>query len=1087
MENMFNKININEALSYVVPDKKKYLIVLKGFAGFQFRLNSTEELFHLDREQINKNSCDTNPVVLSTMEKLKTGTNYYLLYEDFVLTSETLMTILTLNGYKVLIVDNNLFNEYYPLAEGFSQEEITKSIDNYSNNQLTDIFDEYIRIDDEIFVQYQTFKDYDKAEWISLYRYMENLVVPSIEANSQANVISLGATSVTYTTELINILKNPDALYIVNEEECVLQRYHDSLVRILSEAGYKIYKKQTLLSVQPERRYDEYEKILQRKNSKYTFRNINFYTNPGYSLDTVSISQGEIIDGIIKNAINANEENCTYNDVFVTAPTGSGKSVLFQIPAIYLAEKMNLFTIVISPLIGLMNDQVENIKALTDKAATINSDYTPEEKEEIKKKIQNNEISILYVSPETLLSNNPITTLIGEERKIGLLVVDESHIVSTWGKSFRPDYWFLGDYISKMRNKDGMRFPIATFSATVTYGGDDDMHGDIIDSLHMKTGTYEYIAPMRRDDITFDIRVLEKENDYQKEKDDVAQASLRKLLKEDKKTIAYFPYTKTVNEYSRVFAGDNVGRYHGGLNPLEKKNAAQDFKDGKSKLMLATKAFGMGIDIDDIEVVYHYAPTGSLSDYVQEIGRAARRDDITGIAMTDFFKDNDYKFINQLYGMSSIKNYQIIETLRKISKIYYEKKKRNFTVSPDDFAYIFGSVKPEEVDVFFKTTLLMIKKDFERQSLIFSPVVFKPRSLFTKAYVMVKTEHKDALEKNKYRKYFRLYATGEELATKFNYKKNYFTRSNADFSFKVEESTVQTSISYQGDIYLVDLKEMWEENFDSISFNQFKYLFYTGSLKGFELGKELLPEYILTVDAKADDFKTMIDDYKAIMKEMDSIFVNSDFSSRQFTVQELAELIQKSEVINLDYYESIVAATSFIQILNSYKSKKHLASSPFVFKFNSATGKYLISSLNTLRNTINDFIKAGENQYKQVYMANSKKFLIGNKQNEANKDVRSLTAQLLEIFNLASYDVLSGERPEYFIRVNSITAIEKITGNSNYQSEMVRLVRQRHEDAKKRMTTFFTALKTDKERWDYIEKYFAGIQEEFEEEEFDLV
>ena len=123
---------------------------------------------------------------------------------------------------------------------------------------------------------------------------------------------------------------------------------------------------------------------------------------------------------------------------------------MFQIPAIYLEEELGLLTIVITPLISLMNDQVENIASMTNKAATINSDNTPADRETIRNKIKSNKISILYISPETLLSNTDISNLIGE-REIGLLVVDESHIVATWGKSFRPDYWYLGDFIQKIK------------------------------------------------------------------------------------------------------------------------------------------------------------------------------------------------------------------------------------------------------------------------------------------------------------------------------------------------------------------------------------------------------------------------------------------------------------------------------------------------------------------------------------------------------------------------------------------------------------------------------------------------------------
>lgn len=167
----------------------------------------------------------------------------------------------------------------------------------------------------------------------------------------------------------------------------------------------------------------------------------------------------EILSNIDKKIELNNQTNESFKDVFVTAPTGAGKSILFQVPAIVAAEKNELLTIVISPLIGLMKDQVNNIKLLTNCAATINSEFTPIEKEKIIEDIQNKKVSILYISPETLLSNANIETFIGD-RQIGLLVVDEAHTVSTWGKNFRPDYWYLGDYLDKLRHRTKLFFQL---------------------------------------------------------------------------------------------------------------------------------------------------------------------------------------------------------------------------------------------------------------------------------------------------------------------------------------------------------------------------------------------------------------------------------------------------------------------------------------------------------------------------------------------------------------------------------------------------------------------------------------------------
>ena len=240
------------------------------------------------------------------------------------------------------------------------------------------------------------------------------------------------------------------------------------------------------------------------------------YKDPFRSNEIIKVNQSIIINAIYENIIKAKNKE-SFKDIFVTAPTGAGKSILFQIPAIMAAEKHNLLTIVISPLIGLMKDQVNNIKVLTNCAETINSEYTPFEKEQIKEKIKTGECSMLYISPETLLSNSDITTFIGD-REIGLLVIDEAHTVSTWGKNFRPDYWYLGEYLDKLRHTSNYIFPIATFTATATISdGYDDMYHDIVESLNMTCLTF--IGDVKRNNIRFNINTCEVEKAYKEEKE----------------------------------------------------------------------------------------------------------------------------------------------------------------------------------------------------------------------------------------------------------------------------------------------------------------------------------------------------------------------------------------------------------------------------------------------------------------------------------------------------------------------------------------------------------------------------------------
>ncbi|MBM6876416.1 DEAD/DEAH box helicase, partial [Fusobacterium mortiferum] len=136
-----------------------------------------------------------------------------------------------------------------------------------------------------------------------------------------------------------------------------------------------------------------------------------------------------------------------YNNIFITAPTGAGKSIFFQIPALYLEKNHKYLTIVISPLKALMKDQVENLKQKgINSACFLNSDLSFIEKNRYIEKIKRGEKSIIYLSPELLQGSSDITTIIGD-REIGLVVIDEAHTVSTWGKNFRIDYLLIGNYV----------------------------------------------------------------------------------------------------------------------------------------------------------------------------------------------------------------------------------------------------------------------------------------------------------------------------------------------------------------------------------------------------------------------------------------------------------------------------------------------------------------------------------------------------------------------------------------------------------------------------------------------------------------
>jgi len=209
------------------------------------------------------------------------------------------------------------------------------------------------------------------------------------------------------------------------------------------------------------------------------FRNIKFYSNPDINKDVVELSQSQIIHEIIRQAQNSYDESKGYRDIFITASTGAGKSVMFQIPAVYLAKKYQKLTIIIEPVKALMQDQKEKLfEAGYTRVEAFNSDLiTQVEKENVLKRIKSGEVDLLYLSPETLLSYS-IETIIGE-REIGLMIVDEAHIVTTWGVGFRPDGFAMKKCIesphdqhydeSNYYNKEGYKQVIESFKREKNY------------------------------------------------------------------------------------------------------------------------------------------------------------------------------------------------------------------------------------------------------------------------------------------------------------------------------------------------------------------------------------------------------------------------------------------------------------------------------------------------------------------------------------------------------------------------------------------------------------------------------------------
>ncbi|WP_339117660.1 DEAD/DEAH box helicase, partial [Staphylococcus haemolyticus] len=608
--------------------------------------------------------------------------------------------------------------------------------------------------------------------------------------------------------EIINSEKNENIVFILSGSLDKLPNNYLERINILSNVTNANFYFTTLsIKKQVIDNKENYERVLKDVYGYNGFRDIAFYENiENQSKETVAISQVQIVDDIVNQAENALFGEA-FRDIYITASTGAGKSVIFQVPALYLADKYKdnkPLTLVISPLIGLMNDQVENMRRKgVNSSATINGNTPPYEKENIIEGIQSQKIDVLYLSPETLQARSDIKMLIGD-RNIGIVIIDEAHIVTTWGKSFRADYWYLGIYLAKLRKE--YKFPIVTFTATAIYGGREDMYLDTRNSLNM-ISPISYFGNVRREDLIMKVRSSQKDleaegRDYRKTKNALALKHLQQAKKLNQKSLLYFPTVKLLLDFYNFVnlnepeIAKKTGKYYGTLQKEEKDEVLREYKSGDIQFVLATKAFGMGIDIPDINNVYHYAPTGNVVDYIQEIGRAARDKNKVekGFGVIDFLS-KDMNEVKKLQGMSAIRKSQILEVMKKVLSVYKEKgNNRNVIISPEDFKYIFVQNKRDEdsLDNKVKTVLLMIEKDFSSPNKLgYSPFVARLRSLFGNDMIMVTPDMESTFIKSDLGKYF---------------SKKY-----------VIESTSYSSI------YQVNLSGIWENYYKKMSYLSFKF------------------------------------------------------------------------------------------------------------------------------------------------------------------------------------------------------------------------------------------------------------------------
>ena len=759
------------------------------------------------------------------------------------------------------------------------------------------------------------------------------------------------------------------------------------------------------------------------------FRDLEVYDDLFRGKDTLHISQGQLIESVIAEAEKAYKGEKEPDNVLLTAPTGAGKSLLFQLPAIYLGREYGLLTIVVSPLKALITDQVEGLQELGyTRVAYASSDLSPEQKNEVYRQVREGEVDLFYLSPELLLSYD-IKHFAGE-RRIGLVVVDEAHTVTTWGKEFRVDYWFLGRYLQGLKKSLGYAFPLFALTATAVWNpkGGNDMVFETIRSLQMEPCVL-YAGTVKRHNIGFDIRQMEMEEGetYDKAKQRVIAQRVDSFL-DGHKTILYYPFAGGIDMRLKTWVKPVdwhlVASYYGKKDKEQKAAIVQDFKEGEKRMIVATKAFGMGVDISDIDRVYHVAPSSTFVDYIQEIGRAARDADIRGISATDYH-ERDFYYMKRLHAAGNIAQEQLSLILKKLMEVYRMKGgKQEMLLSLSDFEFVVKLPRMKnkleyeaELGQLIKTALLWLEEDLAHR---YGKKLLEvsPQNLLTEGYIQDKT--------------------GDAFIREFG---DYLTR-----------------VPGAEDVYTARLEKLWEERFAEFGYKEFKQKLNNGTLwegsRAVSVGKH---EVLLKEDAAV------------IRRRMDALF--GSLKTLLFDKLRKAKGRFDEEELRAVFAEhgmDVPSAKRFIGSLLESRTEEGRSVS------------YISSVKKTDSNGLSFTVTKGFDLLLSRYQKLFAQRIVGAKGDRLLfyttpfSDLNMLL-NLLSMLDCLSFSVEGGGTPCVLVAFDDPELLEQIASSGEYHNLILENNEKVFQEQIDLFSFFFgTGAMDDETRWNFIEDYFTG-------------
>ncbi len=364
-------------------------------------------------------------------------------------------------------------------------------------------------------------------------------------------------------------------------------------------------------------------------------------------------------------------------DTLAVMPTGGGKSLCYQVPAL-MQESL---TVIVSPLISLMKDQVDSLlQSSVADAATLHSGLSPEERWEVERRVRTGEVKMLYVAPERLRSLEFVLSL--RRAGVGLFVVDEAHCISEWGHDFRPDYLFLPRAVRDLGSP-----PVLALTATAT----PKVRGDILRSLRMRSPEV-VVTSFNRPNLTY--RVLGARD--KKDKLPLALDTIRRCTPPG---IVYATTRKECEELAGSLrrAGVEAAAYHAGMGPAQRTEVQERFMTDELPVVVATVAFGMGVDKPNVRFVIHSSVPGSLPAYIQESGRAGR-DGVPSDCVV-LFRGQDLGRRKRLVTLNAAGEEEVAALFRGLAGV---ERDGRVNVPPNSLAAL-GGVDPEAAGIVLRS------------------------------------------------------------------------------------------------------------------------------------------------------------------------------------------------------------------------------------------------------------------------------------------------------------------------------------------------------------------------------------------------